>query len=522
MVDEVAKSLKLNRNLLNNIPKAIELDRAIKIGWGAQGDAKPKEGEIGIATHLPKGARVRLLGNLGDFTAFCCKGGTFTLEGNTLGWFGAFSSDGRLVVERDAGVRCGHGMTGGRLFCQGSVGDEAGAALEGGVVIVRGHAGHRTGIGMSDGTIIIVGDCQADAGQGMTGGRIVVDGRCLPEGEGAQQRNLTTSEYKEINGLLKEHDLTVSEDAVVIEADESNAIPAIPPMQTVWGDFGDIGLISGEIAIDPSNPIDVVTLITRGEEEEGVVFPLPILPELVSGKGLVGSLLSKQPCMVDSDPREIDFLRIGKSNISNADTALANAAGIVLDLDDLPPFHDGEILALMTGLRSHLDVDKPVLIAGRVDRVTNLHRMLRDQPIDGLLVRLTSGAGMTAPAALPRIGLSARDAGVSDTLHILDIPWDASADDAAIAAAAGCGIICANPFSAEEGAPGTQKARAEAVENWLAEFGATLRGRLTDLGIDALEKLNRRHLRALEHDTAAQSGLRLAGYDRPLPQWMGQ
>jgi hypothetical protein len=26
----------------------------------------------------------------------------------------------------------------------------------------------------------------------------------------------------------------------------------------------------------------------------------------------------------------------------------------------------------------------------------------------------------------------------------------------------------------------------------------------------------------LEHDTAAQSGLRLAGYDRPLPQWMGQ
>ena len=45
---------------------------------------------------------------------------------------------------------------------------------------------------------------------------------------------------------------------------------------------------------------------------------------------------------------------------------------------------------------------------------------------------------------------------------------------------------------------------------------------MTDLGIDALEKLNRRHLRALEHDTAAQSGLRLAGYDRPLPQWMGQ
>jgi glutamate synthase domain-containing protein 3 len=522
MTDDVTKSIKLNRNLSKNLAKAIELDRAIKIGWGAQGDAKPKEGEIGIASFLPKGARVRLLGNLGDFTAFCCQGGTFTLEGNALGWFGAFSSDGRLVVERDAGVRCGHGMTGGRMFCQGSVGDEAGAMFAGGTLVVRGHAGQRTGLGMNDGTIVVIGDCQADAGQGMTGGRIIVDGRCLPEGEGAQQRSLTKTEHKEINLLLKEHDLSVSEDAVVIEADESHAIPSTPPMQTVWGDFGEIGLISGEIAIDSAGPIDVVTLLTRGEEDEGVVFPLPILPELQSGKGLSGNLLSVQPCLVDADPRGIDLVRIGKSNLTEAITLLPTAAGFVFDLDELPSLHDGEVLALMTGLRSHLGDEKPVLIAGRVDRVANLHRMLKEQPIDGVLVRLTSGAGMTAPAALPRIGLSARDAGVSESLHILDIPWGATADDAAIAAAAGCGIIRANPFATEEDAPGTQKARAEAVENWLAEFAASLRGRLTDMGIDALEKLNRRHLRALEHDTAAQSGLRLAGYDRPLPQWMGQ
>ncbi len=522
MVDEVAKSLKLNRNLANNLPKAIELDRAIKIGWGAQGDAKPKEGELGIATHLPAGARIRLLGNLGDFTAASCKGGTFTLEGNALGWFGAFSTDGRLVVERDAGVRCGHGMTGGRLFCHGSVGDEAGAALNGGTIIVRGHAGQRTGIGMQDGLIVIVGDCKADAGQGMTGGRIVVDGRCLPEGEGALQRGLTKTERKEINGMLKEHDLSISEDAVVIEADETHAIPSQSPSQTVWGDFGEIGLISGEVPIDASSPMDAVTLVTRGEEDEGIVFPLPVMLEIESGKGLTGTLLSEQPCLVEENPRPIDLVRIGESNIQMADELLSSAAGLVLDLDDLPPLHDGEVLALVTGLRSHLGDEKPVMSAGRVDRVSNIHRMIRDQPLDGALVRLTSGAGMAAPAALPRIGLSARDAGVSETLHILDIPWDASADDAIIAAAAGCGIIRADPFSDEEDAPTTQKARASAIESWLSDFAAQLRGRMTDLGIDALEKLNRRHLRALEHDTAAQSGLRLIGYDRPLPQWMGQ
>ena len=34
MSDEIAKSLKLNRNLSDNLEKAIQLDRAIKIGWG--------------------------------------------------------------------------------------------------------------------------------------------------------------------------------------------------------------------------------------------------------------------------------------------------------------------------------------------------------------------------------------------------------------------------------------------------------------------------------------------------------
>ncbi len=522
MVDEVAKSIKLNLNLSKNLPKAIEMDRAIKIGWGAQGDAKPKEGEIGIATHLPTGARIRLLGNLGDFTAACCNGGTFTLEGNALGWFGAYSTDGRLVIERDAGIRCGHGMTGGRLFCHGSVGDEVGGSLDGGTIIIRGHAGQRAGIGMKDGTIIVVGDCKGDAGQGMTGGRIIVDGRCLPEGEGAVQRGLTKVEYKEINALLKEHDLSISEDAVVIEADDKMTLDSTPPIQTVWGDFSDIGLVSGEVAIDPASPIDVVTLLTRGEEDDGVVFPLPVLIEMESGKGMAGAWLSNQPCLVSENPRSIDLIRIDQSNLSVADQLLTNAAGAVLDLDMLPPLHDGEVLALMTGLRTHLGAEKPLVIAGRVDRVTNLHRMVRDQPIDGVLVRLASGMGIAAPAALPRIGLSARDAGVSDQLHILDIPWAATADDAAISAAAGCGIIRVNPFAGDEEVPSTQKARASAVEAWLAQFASQLRGRMTDLGVDALERLNRRNLRALEHDTAAQSGLRLAGYDRPLPQWMGQ
>ena len=520
MSDEIARSLKLNRNLANNLEKAIQLDRAIKIGWGPQGDPKPKEGEVGIAPHLPEGARVRLLGNLGDFTALACRGGIFTIEGNALGWFGAFADGGRMVVERDAGIRCGHGMTDGRIFVQGDVGDAAGAAMSGGTLVVRGNAGPHLGLGMADGLILIVGDCKAGAGQGMTGGRIIIDGRCGPHGEGATQRTITSAEHKAVSATLAEHDLSISKDAVVLEADADGNFFAEPPAETVWGDFSEIGLVSGEIPLDPNAPLDAVHLLTRGEEDEGVVFPLPVLPTLESGKGLSGRFLSAQPCLVDADPRPVDLVRIGTHNLCEAAETLRGAAGLVLDLDALPPLHDGEVAALMTALRTHLGEGEPVLLAGRVDRVGNLHRMAQSQPLDGVLIRLTTGVGMAAAAALPRIGLSARDANAGDLLHVLELPWEAAADDALISAAAGCGMIAADPFPMD-GAPGTQKARAEALEAWLSDFAAELRGRLVDLGIEELGQLNRRHLRALEHDTAAQSGLRLAGYDRPLPHWLG-
>ena len=43
---------------------------------------------------------------------------------------------------------------------------------------------------------------------------------------------------------------------------------------------------------------------------------------------------------------------------------------------------------------------------------------------------------------------------------------------------------------------------------------------MVELGIDGLEKIGRKNLRANDHNTAAISGLRLIGYNRPLPMWL--
>jgi hypothetical protein len=44
---------------------------------------------------------------------------------------------------------------------------------------------------------------------------------------------------------------------------------------------------------------------------------------------------------------------------------------------------------------------------------------------------------------------------------------------------------------------------------------------MRELGVADLAQINRSNLRALDHDTAAISGLRLIGYERPLPMWLG-
>ena len=44
---------------------------------------------------------------------------------------------------------------------------------------------------------------------------------------------------------------------------------------------------------------------------------------------------------------------------------------------------------------------------------------------------------------------------------------------------------------------------------------------MSDLGVQDLENISRRNLRAIDYDTAAIDGLRLIGYDRPLPMWLG-
>ena len=78
----VARSVNINSRLPMQLEKALERNIVLRIGWTTQGEPVPKDGELGLCPNLPKGSKIRSLGNLGSFTAAFGNGGTYTHQGN--------------------------------------------------------------------------------------------------------------------------------------------------------------------------------------------------------------------------------------------------------------------------------------------------------------------------------------------------------------------------------------------------------------------------------------------------------
>ena len=512
MREVTTKSIKLSRDLEGMLSEALERDLLVRIGWGRGGDEKPKNGEIGAITHLPPKSRVLLLGDLGECAGAMNRGGSFTLQGSSTSMLGAFQQDGRIVVEKDVGDRLGHRMTGGSITVQGSAGDEAGAGMLGGTVIVRGHAGKRVGAGMGDGTVIVLGSVGSEPGVGMTGGRVVIAGSCPPPGDGTAMRGIDASEISQLSEHLEPLGLTLEDDALVLVPSDSAPTVAESPESSVAEGFESIALVpSNTDRLSDHSPLDPYTLLMPlGSDEGGVLFPLPWLVECESAYEWGGGMAAEQPALVRTSPRSSDLLLVGESELVDCASFLTSCAGVVLDLASLPPLNDAEIEAVLVSISSRMPEDSLVLLRDCVDRVDHLFRLVVELDLDGAVIDAAAPGGGRAASALPRIGLAARAMNLIEQGRHLMIELDESpsAEDLLIAVGAGCPVIVAPP--PEEG-----------LEDLLSWLDSTLRGWMRELGVDGLEKVTRRNLRALDYDTAAISGLRLVGYDRPLPMWLG-
>ena len=150
-----------------------------------------------------------------------------------------------------------------------------------------------------------------------------------------------------------------------------------------------------------------------------------------------------------------------------------------------------------------------ILLRGNIGRIEQLFRLVMDLELDGAVVECATPNGSRLASALPKIGLASKAMGIGTTGKFIFIETmnEPDAKDMLVAIGSGCtGLIA--PTSG-----GDLKSKFEKLES-------ELRGWMKEIGIDRMERIGRRNLRAKDFDTAAISGLRLLGYDRPLKMWL--
>ena len=517
----VQRSLNINEKLGPRLLAAAEQNAILRIGWTNAGDPVPKNGELGLCPGLPEGARLRALGVLGSWVAAFGSGGTFTLQGDAGGFLGAANQGTTIVCERMAGDFAGYRMAGGMLTVLDGCGNDAGAEMTGGHVFIRGAAGARIGGGMEDGLIVVHGDVGPDPGAGMTGGRIVVNGRCPSPPPGVLLRPLEKKELKEINGLLEDEAMHVPSDAVCLMAQEGLQIEQ-SNYAVSTDDLSSIGLTGDAQQLRPYETVDTVALLGLAEQVQSLALPLPLLPCLISGATMtpaakaddaVRNILLRHPALVEQEPRAVDVLLVNRSNLLLVRDALSGAGGCMIDLSNLPPMDAEQLDGLLVALRSLCVANAPVGLVDAIGRVQALHARAAHHGIDLAMARIEDGSGISEAAALPMTGRSKKEHlsnGATQTGFLLG--FAASGHDLAVLMASGIELVgCAAPM-----------ADTEDIAYWLQGTQEDLSSELRRIGINSIDMLERKHLRALNHETAAVSGLRLAGYERPLPHWFAR
>ena len=511
MREEIVRSLKLNRDLAKMLKQGIELNKPIKIGWSREGEPIPKKGEIGLAPALPEKGRIRILGELGHMNGILCQGGSFSLEGSSGDFHGAWNNGGMHVIERKVGDHVGHGMVDGKIIARDGCGKFAGSSLRGGLLIIRGDAGSQVGAGMTGGTILVVGDVGDSVGSRMTGGRIYVSGRCPKPGEGAKMITPSKKEIEDFNESLNDELLKLSNDVVCIVADNSIEVSTKLPNKKSLGDWSELTIVPeiGKNRLVKGQALD--TIVVLGGDE------VPSLESNIESMGLDLPLIfeskkstEKFSTIVNSKPKDSDFLIINEDNIQNSHKDIKNAGGVIIDLSSMPTMSPPSLDGLLVAIRAISSRLIPILLKDGLSRVNNLHTIGKNHPIQGVIVDLSDISGLHATSCLPKIGRSIIETKIDSSTcpTFISLPWKVSSNDIIVARACGAAGIISKEI--------------QEMEKVSSEIHQELRGWLEELGLDSIEKIGRKHLRSNSYEIAALSGIRLTGYERALPMWFSQ
>ena len=433
-----------------------------------------------IAANMPPNKNLTFDGDAGDNFGGMNNGTKIVLNGDAGRFVGNGMNSGEIIINGNCDDGVGHCLGGGTIVVQGTVEGNTGPSMKGGNLIVSGSVRGNLATCMSGGSLIICGNVLGDICKMRTGGQVFIAGE-IDENQNVETKDISPADWKAVQKNLK--DYGVNPDGLNFRSIITNfkTETTLPSEGNNTSINDTLILVDAKLSRRPRTvPLDDLEMsISIGNKKEqplNLTIPLLWTGDNAPSYSIWG--INRQ------SPDNLDL-----SNMAIIDL---NATEINRRLDMQRPTDLAFVVEL---IRQSTAKRIPIMIKLKAGDVENDLSIIEKSGAEGVI--LTSGEmpiEAVVTASRPYKGKLIVLAS-SDTL-------DAKITAKLIALGAS-GLFL----------------ESECTNKKLKSFGVELSKIVGSLGIGKINDLGTDHLRTTNQDTAAMTGVAIAGYDSVLPMW---
>ena len=432
-----------------------------------------------IAVNMSIGKNLTFDGDAGDNLAGLNKGSKVILNGNAGRFVGNGANKGEIIINGNCGDGVAHCLSGGNVIIQGNVNGEAGPSMHGGNLIITGNVSGDVGSCMDGGTIIICGDIGGAIGKMLQGGKIFAAGSLDKEID-IEEKKSTPSELKSIKKTIKEYGINATglnfrrlspkitkqespskldcksiSDRFVISPAVLNKRPRTPGLDQL-----DLSMTIGQTSNEPLNL--TIPLLWEGSNA-------PVYAEWKINGSAPNNLDSANLCIIDLTPTQIG---------RRLDMKKPSDLRLVIEL-----IKEG------TGNRI------PIVVRISAGDIQNDIAIISKAGAEGVIIRADN---LPIETVVSSARVYKDEITILATCHELDVEMAAK-----VIAIGASGIFLEKECRNKE----------------LNDFGSKMAEIIGIVGVSGISNLEPGHLRATDQESAAMTGVPLAGYDSVLPMW---
>jgi len=433
-----------------------------------------------IAANMPAKKNITFEGEAGDNFAGLNNGSKIILNGDAGRFIGNGMISGEIILNGSCDEGAGHCLSGGTIVIQGSVDGDAGSSMKGGDLLISGNVRGNLATCMDGGMIVVCGDVMGDIGNMMTKGKILLSGN-FDSNENLNVKNITPSDWKKIRNKLKDYgidptglDFKEIQNKNKINKKSKKSKPILSISETII-------LVPAILSKRPRTPIldELKLSLSIGKNKnEPLNLTIPLLWKGTNAPTYAIWNLNK------NSPTNLESANIAIIDLTPTD--------INRRLDMKRPTDLAFIVEL---IRQGSSKRIPILVRLNAGDIENDLNIIEKAKADGIIIVSNE---IPIEAAVTTIRTYKNDITILAECETLN-----SEDTIKIISLGASGIFLKKECTSKE----------------LNKFGTELAEIMGSVGVGKINELKPDNLRANDQETAAMTGISLAGYNSVLPMW---